>query len=266
MANFSQTKENQLASPKQSLAHLLDSANVRGRFEKILGNKANGFISSVLNTVNSTPALQKVSSENPQSILRSAAVAAALDLPIDKNLGFAHIVPYKEEAQFQMGYKGYIQLAMRTGQYKTINATEIYEGELVSRNRLTGEITFDESQKKSDKIIGYAAYFRLSNGFEKTLFMTIEELRAHGKRYSKSYNKEFSIWKQNENAMCLKTVLKLILSKYGILSIDMQTAIKADQAVVKSDDLDDGNAFDYVDGTDGVETIEAEIITKEGNN
>jgi recombination protein RecT len=212
-----------------------------------LKSKAPAFVSSILNVANSSEALQRVAASNPQSIIRSAAVAAALDLPIDKNLGFAHIVPYKDEAQFQLGYKGYIQLAMRTGQYRTINACEIYEGEIVKQNRLTGELEFDEAQRTSDKIIGYAAYFKLSNGFEKTLYMTIEELREHGKKYSKSYFKDFSIWKQNESAMCLKTVLKLLLSKYGILSIEMQTALSTDQAIIKKDDLNDIDAIAHVD-------------------
>jgi recombination protein RecT len=124
---------------------------------------------------------------DPNSVIASAMIAATLDLPINPNLGFAYIIPYSKVAQFQMGYKGYIQLALRSGQYKSINATEIHEGELISRNRITGEIIIDEDQKKSDKIIGYVSYFRLMNGFEKTLYMTVDEVTSHGKKYSKSY-------------------------------------------------------------------------------
>ena len=257
MANFG--KQTALTNPTQGLSQMLQSSNIKSRFEEILKSKAPAFVSSILNVANSSEALQRVAASNPQSIIRSAAVAAALDLPIDKNLGFAHIVPYKDEAQFQLGYKGY---AVRTGQYKTINACEIYEGEIVKQNRLTGELEFDEAKRTSDKIIGYAAYFKLTNGFEKTLYMTIKELREHGKKYSKSYYKDFSIWKQNENAMCLKTVLKLLLSKYGILSIEMQTALTTDQAIIRKDDLNEFDAITHVDEPEfNGQTIDIETET-----
>jgi len=224
---------------------------VRSRFEEILGVKAAGFISSVVNTVNSSINLRAA---DPNSIIMAAVIAATLDLPIDKNLGFAYIIPYNSKdgykAQFQMGYKGFIQLAMRTGQYKTINATEVYDGELVSQNRLTGEIEFDENKKVSEKVIGYAAYFRLLNGFEKCVYWPIEKIKSHGKRYSKSFDSPDGRWKLDFDAMALKTVLKHLLSKYGILSIEMIGAIKADQAVIKNEDLDD---VEYVDGQDIIE-------------
>lgn len=235
-----------------SVKNLLNNESVKKRFENVLGQKAAGFMASIINTVNSNTELQKV---DANSVIMSALVAATLDLPIDKNLGFAHIVPYNvkegtnfiKKAQFQLGYKGFIQLAMRTGQYKTINATEIYEGELVKHSRLKGEVEIDEDKRISDKIIGYAAYFSLINGFEKTLYMSIDELRGHGQKYSKTFNNDKGQWKQNEQAMCLKTVLKLLLSKYGILSIEMQSALKTDQAVINSDNLNDDNAVSYID-------------------
>ena len=148
-------------------------------------------------------------------------MAASLDLPINQNLGFAYIIPYKDEAQFQMGYKGYIQLAMRTGQYQTINAAEVYEGEIVKQNRFTGEYEFGE--KTSDKIIGYIAYFKLVNGFEKYLYMSIEEMQAHAKKFSKNYKGGTDKWGLTDfHSMAIKTVLKRLISKYGILSIEMQ--------------------------------------------
>lgn len=223
---------------------LMAQTRIRSRFEEILGQKAAGYISSVINTVNSSPHLKTA---EPNSVMMAAVVAATLDLPIDKNLGFAYIVPYSGKAQFQLGYRGYIQLAMRTGQYKTINATEIYDGELVKHDRLTGEIEFDENQRASDKVIGYAAYFKLTNGFEKCIYWTIEKIKAHGKRYSKSFESPDGRWKLDFDAMALKTVLKMLLSKYGILSIEMIGAIKADQAVIKSENLDD---VEYVDGVE----------------
>lgn len=236
-------------APGRTLRTLLQDQSVKNRFNELLGKKTPGFISSLLNVVNSNPQLQAA---DPHSILSAAAIAAALDLPIDPNLGFAYIVPYNvrqgdvyiRKAQFQLGYKGYIQLAMRTGAYKTINACEVYEGEIENLNRFTGEIEFGE--KQSDKIIGYLAYFRLLNGFEKYLYMSVEEIEKHAKRYSKSYDSKNSRWKEDFHAMALKTVIKRLLSKYGILSIEMQTSLLADQAVVKQDE--EGNVtYEYPD-------------------
>lgn len=242
-----------------TIRSLLSKESVKRRFEEMLGKKAPGFMSSVLNVVNSNARLQEC---DPQKVLASAAIAASMDLPIDPNLGFAYIVPYKNkgrmEPQFQMGYKGYIQLAMRTGQYKTMNAAEVYEGELKSWNRITGEIEFDPDGKTDDVIIGYVAFFRLVNGFEKYLYMPIAEIEAHAARYSQSYKYDSSPWKTNKHEMCLKTVLKLLLSKYGILSIEMQTAVQADQAVVR--EAEDGYRYDYPDNPDQADgqTVEGE--------
>jgi len=133
---------------------------------------------------------------------------------------------------------------MRTGQYKTINVTEIYEGEVLAENRLTGEYTFDFTAKTSDKIVGYAAYFSLLNGFEKTVYWPIDKIDKHGKRFSKTYKQGVGLWKEDFDAMAKKTVLKHLLSKWGILSIEMQRAIKFDQSVVKDVDAED---VDYVD-------------------
>src|SRR5690606_12736048 len=126
---------------------------------------AAGFTANLAVMVNNSAALSKC---EPLSIISAAVVSASLDLPLDPNLGFAYVIPYGEKAQFQIGYKGLIQLAQRSGQYKTINVSEVYDGELVSQNRMTGDYEFDESCRISDKIIGYSAYFRLLNGFEKT--------------------------------------------------------------------------------------------------
>lgn len=264
MANFGSTKENQLATAKKTLAQLLDSPDVKNRYESILKSKTPGFISSIINTVNSNNELKKIAVSNPISIIRSTVVAAALDLPIDKNLGFAWIVPYKDEAQFQLGYKGYIQLALRTGQYKKINAIPVYQNQFHSWNALTEALEADFNIDGEGEAVGFAVYFELINGFTKLTYWTKKQLLDHGKRYSKTFNSDYSPWKTNADGMCLKTAIKLTLSKWGILSIEMQTALKADQAVVKNDDLNSDDAFDYVDGTDGkeVETIEAEATVQ----
>ena len=209
------TAESQKAVTIQSL---VSQENVKARFEELLGKKAPGFISSLLAVVNNNKLLAKA---NPNTIIAAGAMAASLDLPINQNLGFAYIIPYKDEAQFQMGYKGYIQLAMRTGQYQTINAAEVYEGEIIKQNRFTGEYEFGE--KTSDKIVGYIAYFKLVNGFEKYLYMSIEEMQAHARKFSKNYKGGTDKWGLTDfHSMAIKTVLKRLISKYGILSIEMQ--------------------------------------------
>lgn len=209
------TAESQKAVTIQSL---VSQENVKARFEELLGKKAPGFISSLLAVVNNNKLLAKA---NPNTIIAAGAMAASLDLPINQNLGFAYIIPYKDEAQFQMGYKGYIQLAMRTGQYQTINAAEVYEGEIIKQNRFTGEYEFGE--KTSDKIVGYIAYFKLVNGFEKYLYMSIEEMQAHASKFSKNYKGGTDKWGLTDfHSMAIKTVLKRLISKYGILSIEMQ--------------------------------------------
>ncbi len=218
------------------LKGLLSAESTKKRFFEILGNKSAGFISSVLNVVNGNPALQEA---NPNTVLMSAAIAATLDLPINPNLGFAAIVPYKEKgqavAQFQMMWRGFVQLAQRSGQYRTLNTTEVYEGEVKSQNRFTGDIVFDPDGRKSDKVVGYVAYMSLLNGFEKFFYMSREECEKHAKRYSKTYQKGYGKWKEDFDSMAKKTVLKLLISKYGIMSVDMQKAVEFDQSTVQGD-------------------------------
>lgn len=241
MSNQIQTQKNntKVAGIKQ----LLDMDVYKKRINEIMGKKAAPFMASIVNVSN----LPSLKDSDPNSIISSAIVAATLDLPIDQNLGFAYIVPYNtkegKKAQFQMGYRGYIQLAMRTGQYKTINAIEIYKGEMKRVNRLTGEIEFndDEDLIDRDTVVGYMAYFKLLNGFEKTLYMTKEEMERHAKKYSQSYSSQkkwvvdSSLWSTDFDGMAIKTVIKRLLSKYGILSVEMQNAISNDQAVMNNE-------------------------------
>lgn len=241
MSNQIQTQKNnvKVAGIKQ----LLDMDVYKKRINEIMGKKAAPFMASIVNVSN----LPSLKDSDPNSIISSAIVAATLDLPIDQNLGFAYIVPYNtkegKKAQFQMGYRGYIQLAMRTGQYKTINAIEIYKGEIKRVNRLTGEIEFndDEDLIDRDTVVGYMAYFKLLNGFEKTLYMTKEEMERHAKKYSQSYSSQkkwvvdSSLWSTDFDGMAIKTVIKRLLSKYGILSVEMQNAISNDQAVMNNE-------------------------------
>lgn len=235
-------------SPIDKLREQLSSDTVKGRFLQMLGNKTAGFISSIISVVSGSKGLMEC---DQRSVVSAAAIAAALDLPINPSLGFAHIVPYKGVAQFQMGWKGFIQLAMRTGQYRTLNVTTVLEGQIGKHNRFTGEMEFSE-YAISEKVVGYLLYFKLNNGFEKYFYMTYDEVFRHAKKYSQSFKQNQGQWVDNFDAMALKTVAKLGLSKYGILSIEMQKAIETDQASIKDDgsvDRYNDNDMDYAEKT-----------------
>lgn len=221
---------------------------VKNKFTEMLGKRATSFITSVLQIAASNALLSKA---DPTSIYQSASMAATLDLPLNNSLGFAYIVPYNSKqkdgsyrviAQFQMGYKGFIQLAQRSGQFRAISACPVHEGQIKSENPLTG-YEFDFSVK-SDSVIGYAAYFSLINGFEKTIYMTVDELKKHGQRFSQSFKKNYGLWVDDFDSMAMKTVLKMLLSKYAPLSVDMQKAVITDQSVIKDAENEE---VEYVD-------------------
>lgn len=227
---------------------LFQNDSVKAKFNEILGKKSAGFMASVLQIAS----LNLPANVDPKSVLNAALLAATLDLPVNNNLGFVYIVSYnqkqkdgsyKQVAQAQMGYRAFVQLAQRTGLYKTISAAPIYEGQLVSENPLTG-YEFDFTKKTSDTIIGFAGYFSLVNGFEKTIYMTLDEMKAHGLKYSKTF--KTGLWQSDFIGMGNKTVLKLLLSKFAPLSIEMQKAISSDQSVINDVETDD---YTYVDSS-----------------
>ena len=247
------------------LKSLMKAPSVMEQFQNALSKNAPAFIASVIDLYNTDSKLQLC---EPKAVVMEALKAAVLKLPINKALGYAYIIPFNNskkdergnwikvmEPTFQLGYKGYIQLAMRTGQYRTLNADMVYEGELRKVNKLTGEIAFD-GDKVSDKVVGYFCYFELLNGFSKTLYMTVEQMAAHAKRYSKGLKTETTIeslmnlanlpvaadsktvgWMGNFHGMALKTVIRILLSKYGYLSIEMQQAFADDSDEDTRDDL-----------------------------
>ena len=195
---------------------------VKAKFQEVLKGKENEFVASLLSVVTNNNLLVKASNE---SIMTAAMKAAVLNLPIEPSLGQAYIVPYGREAQFQLGYKGLIQLAQRSGKYKSINSGVVYKAQFISYNPLFEELEIDFTQPQ-DEVIGYFAAFKLLNGFEKVTYWTKEQAYAHGKRFSKSFNN--GPWKSDFDAMAQKTLLKQIISKYGPLSIEMEQAIVAD--------------------------------------
>lgn len=258
-------KKNNGTVGQATLKSMINDERTKNKFKEMLGNKAAGFLTSLMNTTNGNAQLQQA---DPNSILKAGAIAATLDLPIDPNLGFAYIVPYnnkgKNEAQFQMGYKGFVQLAIRTGQYKRINVTELYEGQFESYDPITDELKYNLDNRLSDEITHYVAYFQTINGFEKYNVMSKEEIENHAKKFSKTYSYKGSSWQTNFNTMAKKTVLKLLLSKFGILSIEMQTAQKADQAVIR--EFDKNNIeVEYVDNENNINDTIDEIVINESN-
>ena len=212
------------AKAASGLGVMIGSKSVQERFEKMLGKKSAGFLSSLLTLVNNNNLLQKA---NPTSVLAAAATAASLDLPVNPSLGLAWIVPYGNGAQFQLGYRGAIALAMRSGQMKSIVMTEVYEGECKCWNRFTE--TFEVGDRVSDNIIGYYARFETVNGFVKATFWTKEEVLKHAKRFSKSFNR--GPWQTDFDAMAKKTVLLSIIKTYAPMSIEMQSAFESDEKV-----------------------------------
>lgn len=284
--------------PVDMLKSVINAPSVQEQFKNAMGGHKDAFVASLIELYTGDKALQSC---KPQFIVAEALRAATMRLPINKALGFAYIVVYNNNQKmpdgswqkvptptFIPGYKGYIQLAMRTGEYKTINADIVYEGEISGFDKLSGTINFD-GQKTSDKIIGYFAYFEMLNGFKKTLYMTLDEMASYALRYSPSFKgrnkptKEALVkiaqenaptgkvgWEGNFNDMALKTVLRRLLGKYGYLSVEMQEAVAGDvrqeQAQAqRNDDIEDTKVVEV--DTDAevveVETADAEAAESE---
>lgn len=236
-----------------TIAKLVNDDAFRKRAEKVLGEGTPQFMSSVLTLANSDSSLQGL---DPVKLYNCCLMAAAIKLPFNKNLGQAFIIAYKGEPQLQIGWKGFVQLAQRSGQFKTIGTRAVYENEIAGIDGMTGEIIFDFKLEKYGKIVGYMAYFELLNGFKKNLYMTVEELRTHAGKYSETFKRKFGVWIDNFDAMAEKTVIKLLLNKYAPLSIDMAKAIELDQQ---------DSEGEYADNKPRVQVIDAELGTSEAD-
>ena len=243
------------------LKNALAADSIQKRFNDMLGKKSAGFLTSVMNVVQNSALLQKA---DANSIILAAGQAAALDLPINPNLGFAAIIPFNDTkngkcvATFQIMRDGWVDICLRTGQFVYLANEAVYEGELVYKNRFTGEYVFDEEKRKSDKVIGYMAAFKLTNGFQKTVYWTVDEIKAHALRYSQTYKKNFGLWKDNFDAMAKKTVLKHLLKKYAPKSITLVTALESDQASFNGDTENLGHANPVY--SDGADIKDAEVV------
>lgn len=251
---------------------ILDGEKMRRRFDELLGKRTPQFLSSLVSMINDNKDLQQAFYQSPMSVIKSALQAASYDLPIDPALGFAYIVPFnnkykddqgnwqkKKQATFVIGYKGMTQLCLRTGAYARIpDAVDVREGELISYDRLTGDAEFrwieDEDEREKLPIIGYAGYFRLKNGAEKTIYMTRKQIENHEKKNRKGEYMGKG-WKEDFDAMARKTVIRRLCGKYALMSIEYQDGTNRDtmnlaNALAAQDFPDTAIPDDMVDITD----------------
>lgn len=223
------------------LKDILATDSVKAQFHNAMAENSGLFVASLIEIFGSDKSLQKC---EPGAVVMEALKAAVLKLPLNKNLGFAWLIAYKQKnvstpnsqigdqgyaqkkiftPSFQIGYRGYIQLALRSGHYRHINADILYKGHKVSKDLLTGNCVIT-GEAETDEAIGYFAYIELMNGFRKTIVWTKKEVETHARRFSKSFGTSFSPWKSDFDAMAIKTVVTALLKKYGILSIEMASA------------------------------------------
>ena len=254
-------------SQRLGLTSYLTQEAVKNQINNVIGGE-NGqrFISSIVSAVNNNHQLAECSY---QSILSGALLGESLKLSPSPQLGQYYLVPFKDKnkgmvAQFQLGYKGYIQLAIRSGQYKKLNVLAIKEGELIKFNPLTEEIDVrlieDEDIRENTSTIGYYAMFEYVNGFRKAIYWSKTRMENHAKKYSAGYSRDlqhgtqYTFWSKDFDAMAYKTMLRQLISKWGIMSIDMQNALESDMAVINED-----GSKDYVDNAEN-KPSESEII------
>lgn len=247
-------------TPVQRLKNALNTESVQEQFRNALADSAPLFVASLIDIYGSDRNLQEC---EPGAVIMEALKAATLRLPINKNLGFAYIVPYKNkgkaEPQMQIGYKGLIQLAMRTGEYRYLNADVVYEGELKSYDKLTGHMDLN-GERKGDKVVGYFAYLELLNGFSKTVYWTKEQVIEHAKRFSKSYSSQYSPWQTDFDSMALKTVLRNLITKWGIMSIEMVQAVDRDIEADAQREIAEYANSEVLDIDDGIVDAEFEEV------
>lgn len=224
-----------------------ESSYYQQQLKNVLKENAGTFAASLMELVTGD---EKLLACDSKLLMAEAMKAASLKLPLNKQLGYAYIVPYGKTPTMIIGYKGLYQLAIRSGLYKNINADVVYEGEYQGYDKITGELHLD-GEKISDKPVGYFAYFELTNGFKKMMYMSVDDMASYCKKYSatmkscKMSNEELAElaekqakqgpgnlvgWYGNFNDMATKTVLRRLLSKYGYLSIEMQNAMSVDEA------------------------------------
>lgn len=256
-AQMTQTQPQAKESTAALMNMLLSQEGYQKRFDELLGKRSPQFISSIVSLMNADSALMDAFHDAPVTIIQSALQAASFDLPINPALGYAYIVPFRNskrnrmEASFIMGYKGMLQLALRTGVYKRINVVDVRAGELKSYDRLREDIELefieDEDEREKAPIIGYVGYFQMVNGMEKTIYMTVKQLQAHEKKFRHG-NYMSRGWKENPDAMMRKTIMRKLIGKWGLMSVTYQSAdpvtLRAAQAIATGQFDDEDHVLD----------------------
>lgn len=241
---------NQSRKPKFSVA--IQSDTYKNLINNTLGDKeiARQFVADITAVVSNNPMLSQC---DAGSIISAGLLAQSLKLSLASSLGFAYIVPYKDKAQLQVGWKGLVQLAQRTGQFKRLGVRPVHDGEYIGQDEFGDDLFKFDHKYDNEKTVGYFAYFELTNGFVKTMYWTKEQCEKHARKYSRSYGtgKSTDLWSNSFDDMACKTVLKLLLNRFAPLSIEMQKGLVADQAVVNTN-----GSYEYVDNT----PIEDEIV------
>ena len=259
-----QNQQVQAPVKPKTLRELFNNPIIKTKIEQLVGKNSATFATSVMQIANSNTMLRTA---DPTSIFNAACMAATLNLPLQNGLGFAYIVPFKNnkerkvEAQFQIGYKGFIQLAQRSGQFKRLVALPVYKKQLLKKDFINGfEFDWEQEPEKDENPIGYYAYFKLVNDFSAELYMSHDDIVKHAQRYSQTFKKGFGVWHDNFEAMALKTVMKLLLSKQAPLSVEMQQAVLADQAVVKDVENQEFNYTDNIQNAEFVAVVDDETF------
>ena len=259
-----QNQQVQAPVKHKTLRELFNDPIIKTKVEQLIGKNSATFATSVMQIANSNTMLRTA---EPSSIFNAACMAATLNLPLQNGLGFAYIVPFKNnkekktEAQFQIGYKGFIQLAQRSGQFKRLVALPVYKKQLLKKDFINGfEFDWEQEPEKDENPIGYYAYFKLVNDFSAELYMSHDDIVKHAQRYSQTFKKGFGVWHDNFEAMALKTVTKLLLSKQAPLSVEMQQAVLADQAVVKDVENQEFNYGDNIQNAEFVAVVDDETF------
>ena len=253
----------QKSTRKLGITDYVNQEVIKNHIAKVLGGKnSTRFVTSIVSAVNANPQLQECDNG---SIVAAALVGEALNLSPSPTLGHYYMVPYNDKdkgkvAQFQLGYKGYIQLAIRSGQYKRLNVLAIKEGELIKFNPLTEEIEVrlieDEEERENAPTIGYYAMFEYTNGFRKAIYWSRKKMEAHALKYSKGYaaKKGYTYWEKDFDGMGYKTMLRHLISRWGIMSIDMMTAFDSDMTIINED-----GTRTYVENEEIIEGTAAEV-------
>ena len=259
-----QNQQVQAPVKPKTLRELFNNPIIKTKIEQLVGKNSATFATSVMQIANSNTMLRTA---DPTSIFNAACMAATLNLPLQNGLGFAYIVPFKNnkerkvEAQFQIGYKGFIQLAQRSGQFKRLVALPVYKKQLLKKDFINGfEFDWEQEPEKDENPIGYYAYFKLVNDFSAELYMSHDDIVKHAQRYSQTFKKGFGVWHDNFEAMALKTVIKLLLSKQAPLSVEMQQAVLADQSVVKDVENQEFNYADNIQNAEFVAVVDDETF------